>query len=123
MNKQMLDYGLESKGDVKPLAIIIKGNPKYLEDPIVSDLAKVFYKTVRRMLREQGYRVRMDAGEEYTIPSSKAAVWLAHSRGAGRLKHAPVNVKTYELKTKAVAGLNPDHYVLSDADIKYIHRL
>ena len=99
----------------KPLAIIIKGNPKYLDNPAVQDLARTFYGNIEATLESNGFRVEYDAGEPYTTPKD-AAVWVAHSRGIDRIQYAPAGVLTVALETKSNDGLSPDHYILSLTD-------
>lgn len=116
----------------KPLAIIIKGNPKYLNDHKVKPLAVIFYYEVQALLEAKGYRVEFDNGEPFTRPHDGAAVWVAHSRGIDRLRFAPKNVKTIALqtrdaekkhKTKDEIGHDPLHYQLSTTDMDAIGRL
>lgn len=107
----------------KPLAIIIKGNPTYIESPEFQKAADEFYKDVKRRLHQKGYRVQYDAGADMTIPSIKASVWLGHSRGVSRLRYAPKGMITGELKTNSPDGNNLGHYSLSAADIRMIDSL
>ena len=107
----------------KPLAIIVKGNPKYIEDPRVKIMASKFYEEIRRRLVARGFRVAFDPGEEFTRPSTKAKLWVAHSRGKDRLQYAPETVQTLALETENdTDGYSPDHYVLSRADVKALER-
>ena len=118
-------------GSGKPLAVIVKGNPKYITDPKVKNKADAFYSRIKVILEQKGYRVVYDAGEEYTRPDVTAKVWIAHSKGIGRLRFAPDGVRTYALQTKGSVkdksndeiGFDPDHYVLSDTDIKELRAL
>ena len=107
-----------------PLAIIVKGNPKFTTDPKVSHLASSFYSDIRTKLETRGYKVEMDDGKDFTIPNINASLWVGHSRGIGRLRFAPDTVKTYALQTKnELDGLHPDHYLLSNNDLSFIESL
>lgn len=125
------DLREDLKGD-RPIAVIIKGNPRYLEDPKVSKQARAFYKEIKEILVERGYKVKTNAGEEFTTPDENAAVWIGHSRGIDRLQYAPKGVKTIELQTlshgrfyptKAAEGLSEEHYKLSWHDRKQLKAL
>ena len=105
----------------KPLAIIIKGNPKYLNKN--KDIANNFYNNIKTMLEEKGYRVKFNNGEPYTQPEN-ADLWVAHSRGIDRLKFANKNTKTIALQTKNENdGMSPNHYQLSNKDKKSINNI
>jgi hypothetical protein len=118
-------------GSGKPLAVIVKGNPKYITDPKVKNKADAFYSRIKVIMEQKGYRVSYDAGEERTRPDVTADVWIAHSRGIDRLRFAPDGVRTYAIETKGSVegksnveiGLDPDHYMLSDTDIKALRAL
>lgn len=111
-----------------PLAIIIKGNPKYLHDPKVALIAQAYYRQIKSLLESRGYRVEFNSGAPRTIPKTSAVLWVAHSRGIDRLQYAPAGVKTLQLQppvadgadqaSRDACGLNPDHYKLSEIDIK-----
>lgn len=118
---KLLKLALEERA--KPIAVIIKGNPIYIESPNFRKNAEAFYKDVKQRLQQKGYRVQYDAGEDKTIPTTEAKIWLGHSRGASRLRYAPTGIITGELVTKSPHGTNQDHYVLSDADIRMINNL
>ena len=114
------------------LAIIIKGNPKYLRNHKVKPMAIKFYAEIEKILEDKGYVVEFDAGLPYTLPKVFAAVWVAHSRGIDRLEYAPNGVKTIALETKDhdkefqtldERGLSPLHYQLSDKDKQALHAL
>lgn len=62
----------------KPLAVIVKGNPRYLRHPDVKRMADAFYADIRRRLAAQGFRVAFDPGKPYTSPDAHAAVWVGH---------------------------------------------
>lgn len=118
-------------GSGKPLAVIVKGNPKYITDPKVKNKADAFYSRIKVIMEQKGYRVSYDAGEERTRPDVTADVWIAHSRGIDRLRFAPDGVRTYALETKGTTegktndqiGFDPEHYLLSEADIKELRAL
>lgn len=121
--------GLEAQSTKDPLAVIIMGNPKYVDDPRVRDLAEAFYQEIKRILEKRGYRVELDPGEPYTSPDESAALWVGHSRGIDRLRFAGAKIKTMALETKDRGkkyknnderGLDPDHYLLSDNDRKLL---
>jgi hypothetical protein len=114
----ILNPTTESK---KPLAVIIKGNPKYLNKH--KKWANAFYNEVKDILISQGYRVQFDPGKPYTVPTTKADIWIGHSRGCDRLRFAPKDISTLELKTKAYDGDAHGHYVLSKADKKHLSKL
>lgn len=118
------------------LAVIIKGNPKYIEKPIVELMANSFYNGIKVMLERKGFRVTFDAGEPFSTPDESAYVWIAHSRGIDRLRFAPSHIKTIALQTedhkknykntqqdRDRSGVDPDHYILSDQDIRAINAL
>lgn len=60
-----------------------------------------FYIEVGEYLEEIGFTVQYDAGLPYTEPSPAcdSSIWIAHSRGADRLRFAPSNVITLELES------------------------
>lgn len=125
----------------KLIAIIIKGNPKYITNPKIKPLADKFYDEIKSMLEQLGYIVKFDDGLPYTLPDTNAVIWIGHSRGNDRLKYAPKNIITIALDTKDNYnservhkildldkrqkimddnGIDPKHYQLSDLDIKNI---
>ncbi len=61
-------------------AVIVKGNPAYIKTP----LAKNFYNTLRRILRNEDYSVSFDDGEPMTCPV-KSDLYIMHSRGCSRV--------------------------------------
>jgi hypothetical protein len=103
-------------------AVIIKGNPKFVEGNPDADR---FYAELKSFLEELGYQATLDSGEPHTQPKP-ADVWIAHSRGVDRLRFAPPETITIALGTKG--GINhpqdkslkkgdvPDkyHYILTD---------
>jgi hypothetical protein len=74
-----------------PRAVIIKGNPAYIEN---NPKADAFYAELERLVRAAGYDPVFDAGEPNTSPDENAALWIGHSRGVDRLRFAPPGVKT-----------------------------
>ncbi len=66
-------------------AVIIKGNPKLVEN---NKRADIFYKELASFLEKLGFSVKFDLGEPYTTPPS-ADLWVGHSRGSDRLRFAP----------------------------------
>lgn len=107
------------------LAIIIKGNPKYLRLPKIKPLAAKFYAEIEQLLKDKGYTVEFDPGTPYTHPKMYADAWIGHSRGIDRLRFAKSSTKTIALQTKDhdqefetndERGASPLHYELSDAD-------
>lgn len=116
----------------RKLAVIVKGNPKYLNNLDVKPLADKFYSKIEQILRDKGYEVEMDPGKPYTMPDETASVWIGHSRGIDRLEFAPKGVKTIELQTQDhdktfdsndQRGTDPSHYELSDQDLKALNSL
>ncbi|OIO30826.1 hypothetical protein AUJ77_01605 [Candidatus Nomurabacteria bacterium CG1_02_43_90] len=68
----------------KLTAIIIKGNPKFIDHNIKADK---FYKSIKNFLEALGYEAKFNNGEPYTSPE-KADLWIGHSRGYLRLRFA-----------------------------------
>lgn len=115
-----------------PLAIIVKGNPKYLDDPAIHPMAERFYKEIKDILVSRGYEVRFDPGFPHTCPDETAVLWIGHSRGIDRLRFAPDRIRTYALQTNDHSktyqdpdqkGYDPDHYELSDVDRSFLEQL
>jgi len=118
----------ESNSETRKTAVIIKGNPKYIEG---SQEASSFYKEIRSFLEDEGYDVQMHSGEPFSTPP-KADLWAGHSRGVDRLTHAPEEIKTVAIGTsdgiahprdnsakidgKPPKGFKPNkyHYVFTD---------
>ena len=140
MNK-LVSQDIKNLINKKPLAVIIKGNPKYIDNPKIKPLADKFYSEIKSILEQLGYIVNFDDGLSYTLPDTNAAVWIAHSRGISRLRYAPKNIVTIALDTadnynseqvhkisnldkrqKVMDdnGNDPKHYQLSKIDIKNI---
>jgi hypothetical protein len=62
-------------------AVIIKGNPKYLN----TALAAQYYKDIETYLRQLGVNeITFDSGEPKTCPRPDADLYIAHSRGCDR---------------------------------------
>lgn len=62
-------------------AVIIMGNPKYLNTPI----AKKYYADIETYLKQLGVNeIVYDAGEPMTCPPKGADLYIAHSRGCDR---------------------------------------
>lgn len=77
----------------KKTAVIIKGNPYFMQGEY-KEKYDAFYDHVKSILLNVGYdRVMFDDGEEGTLPP-RANLWVAHSRGKGRLKFAPFGTQT-----------------------------
>ena len=103
-------------------AVIIKGNPKFVEN---NPLADKFYNELKDFLTSLGYKISFDVGEPYTQPE-EADVWVGHSRGSDRLRFASENTKTIALgiegginhpkDTSLLPGQIPDefHYILTE---------
>lgn len=89
-------------------AVIIKGNPKYVDAPEYKDLATSFYNELSSKLEALGYDATFDPGKPYTQPEP-ADLWVGHSRGIDRLRFAPKGVKTLR-----VDDFLPDGHVTED---------
>ena len=84
------------------LAVIIKGNPKYLDN----DLARNYYQDIESHLRSVGFdQVEHDAGEDFTRPRQDADLYVAHSRGVGRFDFMKESAKSKFLKFGVVEGV------------------
>lgn len=126
MNKpEFMNWAIESVSE-KPLAVVVMGNPKYIEDPRLKTLATALYCQIKMFLQVK-YTVKFDAGEPFTHPDIHAKLWVGHSRGIDRLRFAPKGVKTIELQTQDhdqvyasddERGRDPLHYKLSAQDVK-----
>lgn len=63
------------------------------------------------------------------LPNTNAIMWIAHSRGADRLRFAPKHIITRELLCKSnledkdANANNPLHYQLSDDDIDFLNKI
>lgn len=86
-------------------AVIIKGNPYYLEQGPDTAGYRAYYKDIENELRNAGYGdVVYDKGESGTSPPP-ADLWVGHSRGASRLRFAPKGTKTLNI-TEYEDGIN-----------------
>jgi len=81
-------------------AVLIKGNPKYIDRP----RPRAFYTAVRKLLERAGYTVTEDAGHAYTVPAA-ADLWVGHSRGVDRLRFAPPETRTLGLGAPPREGI------------------
>lgn len=64
-------------------AVIIKGNPKYLNVPEATS----YYAEIKEFLHQQGVTdVTFDPGDDYTCPDRTADLYIGHSRGVGRAR-------------------------------------
>jgi 8-oxo-dGTP diphosphatase/2-hydroxy-dATP diphosphatase len=81
-------------------AVVIKGNPKFIEG---NKDARAFYLDLKTFLEGLGYAVVFDRGEPYTTPPP-ADLWVGHSRGSDRLRFAPTATKTLALGVEG--GIN-----------------
>jgi len=83
-------------------AIIIKGNPKYINN----DLARKYYKDIETFLKQNGVSVvEFNDGEAFTIPKLDADIYIAHSRGTDRYEHMPKDKKEVFLKFGVIGGI------------------
>lgn len=91
-------------------AIIIKGNPKYINNP----LAKNYYKEIASYLKDQGInKVEFDPGADFTRPSLKADMYIGHSKGTSRLQYMPPN------KQKVFLQFGVPEGVIDPIDMKW----
>lgn len=81
-------------------AIIIKGNPKFIEN---NKVAEKFYCDLKLFLESLNYQVSFDSGEPYTAPPV-ADLWVGHSRGNDRLRFAPKEILTIHISS--IGGIN-----------------
>ncbi len=97
---------------IKKTAVIIKGNPKYVEG---NKEAERFYNRIKKFLESLGYQVVFDSGFSHTLPPM-ADLWIGHSRGADRLRFAPKGVKTIALGVNLPRSINhpQDQVAISD---------
>lgn len=83
-------------------AIIIKGNPKYINN----DLARKYYKDIQSFLIKHGVtQVEFDNGDAYTIPILDADLYIAHSRGCSRYNFMPKEKQKVFLKLGVPDGI------------------
>lgn len=89
-------------GSKKPLAVLIKGNPKYVRG---NPNAAAYYDQLVSLLKDRGYRVLTNTGRPYTVPPD-ADVWLGHSRGADRLRFARPETVTIAIGSRQPGAIN-----------------
>lgn len=82
------------------LAVIIMGDPAAVAG---REDAENFYRQIGQHLENNGFVVQYDPGLAETQPI-EADVWIAHSRGADRLKFAPSKTATVALSAPDVPG-------------------
>lgn len=75
-----LDYG----STASLTALIITGNPKFLEG---NKSAEQFYSQIENYLIQQGYKVDVQSSSD-TIPPKQADLLIGHSNGLRKLNHA-----------------------------------
>lgn len=87
------------------LAVIIKGNPKFIN----TALAKTYYSDIEKYLKALGYKVEFDDGADYTRPRQDADLYVAHSRGVGRFEFMEERNKAKFVKLGSLDGaINPE---------------
>lgn len=127
----------------KLAAVIVKGNPKYINDPKIKPFADKFYNRIAKILIKQGYSVEFDDGLPNTHPNLNAQLWIGHSMGIDRLDRSEIiqklrckgknqpkwclrQIKFIRLETKDFNKIyknydekskHPDHYLLSRNDL------
>lgn len=107
-------------------AVVIKGNPKYINSDKNKELANDFYNKIGNHLNDRGFDVVFDDGEPYTSPQ-EADLWVGHSRGVDRLRFADKGTILVGLGTnqgipgmhmymhpKDTGGDSPFHYLFND---------
>lgn len=100
LHTEQRQYTQTAQVSRKPSAVIVKGNPDYING---NPAANRFYKDLAQLIREKGYTVSFDAGKAYTMPPP-ADLWLGHSRGNDRFRFAPKEQQTISLGTPG--GIN-----------------
>lgn len=102
-------------------AVLITGNPIYLNSQRFKTKAVAFYGEITDLLKSRGYCVKEDAGLDYTVPSD-ADLWIAHSRGMDRLRWAPpatvvVRIDDYLPHDHLQANGEPSlkHFIVNDS--------
>jgi hypothetical protein len=126
------DYAGKEK-TAERTAVIIHGNPQYVEGADKPQ-ADRFYAQLARRLERSGYTVSHDAGAPYTSPR-KADLWVGHSRGSDRLRFAGKGTTTIALgspsagsinhrKDRPAVGVAPtkEHYVLTRRMVAELRR-
>ncbi len=91
-------------------AIIIKGNPSYINN----DIARKYYKDIELFLKENGVdKVEFDNGDDKTLPKLDADLYIAHSRGCSRYQYMPKDKQKVFLKFGVPDG------VIDPVDLKW----
>ena len=83
------------------LAVIIKGNPKFIN----TQVAKDYYKEIEKFLKNLGFKVEFDPGADYTRPRQDADLYIGHSRGAGRYEFMTEKAKKKFLRFGDIDGI------------------
>ena len=98
-------HRMQKQAAKRKKAVIIKGNPYYLEQGPDTAGYAAYYKDIENELRSAGYDdVVYDRGDPMTSPPP-ADLWVGHSRGASRLRFAPKGTKTLNI-TEYEDGIN-----------------
>lgn len=98
-------HRMQKQAAKRKKAVIIKGNPYYLEQGPDTAGYAAYYKDIENELRSAGYDdVVYDRGDPMTSPPP-ADLWVGHSRGASRLRFAPKGTKTLNI-TDYEDGIN-----------------
>jgi GNAT superfamily N-acetyltransferase len=84
----------------RPTAVIVKGNPKYIDGNAQADK---FYGKLAKFVESKGYAVSFDPGTPHTSPK-KADLWIGHSRGIDRLRFAPKGTATIAMGSPEIKG-------------------
>jgi ribosomal protein S18 acetylase RimI-like enzyme len=91
-------------------AIIIKGNPKYINN----SLARNYYKEIEKFLKDNGVKeVHYDSGEALTIPDETADLYVGHSRGTSRRQYMS------EEKQKVFLMFGVPEGIIDPVDLKW----
>lgn len=122
--RDLADAMARARGEAKTAedkkrAILITGNPKYIEG---NPQAAKFYSKVEKVLSQAGYDVVRNAGEPYTQPD-EADLWVGHSRGADRLRFAGPGTKTVALGVSDGLAHPKDSAAQGGAPNKYHYKL
>jgi hypothetical protein len=97
----------------KLTSVIIKGNPKFIENNLK---AEMFYQRIKKFLESLEYEVTFDNGDPYTSPK-KADLWIGHSRGVDRLRFSPKKTKTIMFGSSHIESIN--HHLDNSTKITY----
>lgn len=109
VSKEVFESALVSESK-RQLAVIIKGNPKYINNAI----AKKYYSDIKTYLEGKGYIVEFDAGDDYTRPRLDADIYIAHSRGCSRYEFMPKDKQKVFLKFGVPDG------IIHPVDLKWV---